>query len=355
MTHTTNFRRGLCLLLACLVLSLWVIPPLTVSAAGTEWNEASAAGAQYQWKYTFYGSSTTSTGGHTSTQYLTVVVFTDGEAYVHSTVSSALIFPIPSVIYEFWDRPSDSQSSDYECWWTVTSTSNDSVEYTTFTFTEWKKEPNGTSSDDGGNNGDGGSGNGTDMTETNNWLQKIYNAITGLASAVTTPITNSLQTVRERIESGLTSVKAAVDNVKTTLGSIGNLIQQQVVGGITSVKNAVNSVGNGVTQVVDFFTGTSYVESPSVALKFGGLFDLFPFNIPKGIYDTIAFWGASAAPPTITVPLPNYGGGGMDIYEFEINLSEIPGMDALAALIRAGELILFVVGLVILTEKVTKW
>ncbi|MBR2910148.1 MAG: hypothetical protein IKC05_00930, partial [Lentisphaeria bacterium] len=84
--------------------------------------------------------------------------------------------------------------------------------------------------------------------------------------------------------------------------------------------------GDGVTQVVDFFTGTSYVESPTAALKFGSLFDLFPFNIPKGIYDAISFWEASASPPVITIPLPSYTGGAMDIYEFEINFSEIPGM-----------------------------
>lgn len=97
------------------------------------------------------------------------------------------------------------------------------------------------------------------------------------------------------------------------------------------------------------------MASPVEAIHFAGIFDLFPFNIPKGIYDAIAFWEAPAAPPVIKIPLPSYIGGAMDIYEFEINFSEIPGMDAIAALIRSGELILFVVGLVILTEKVTKW
>lgn len=45
----------------------------------------------------------------------------------------------------------------------------------------------------------------------------------------------------------------------------------------------------------------------------------------------------------------------MDIYEFEIDFSEIPGMGTLVAIIRGGELILFAVGLLMITRKVTKW
>lgn len=320
MTHTTNFRRGLCLLLACLFLSLGIIAPITAYAATYTYEDASEAGAEYEWKYTFYANYTyTNPAGVTYTNYFTVIVWTDGEAYVNPTHNNTLHFPIPSVVYEYTKYGNGQDPSVY--WWKVTNTNNDSVEYVMYPFTEWKKEPNGTSSDDGsggngsGDNGSGDNGSGTDMTETNNWLQKIYNAITGLASSITTPIKNALQTV-----------KTAIVEVK------------------------------GVAQdISEFLTGTSYVDSPTKALKFGSLFDLFPFNIPKGIYDTISFWEANAAPPVITVPLPNYAGGGVDVYEFEINLSEIPGMDALAALIRAGELILFAVGLVILTEKVTKW
>lgn len=314
MTHITNFRRGLCLLFACLFLGWGFIAPITVYAASADYAEAEAAGAEYQWKYTFYANYTyTNPAGVTKTNYLTVIVWTDGEAYVDATHNNTLHFPIPSVVYEYYKYDGQNPSTYL---WKVTGANNDSVEYTMFPFTEWKKEPNGTSSDDGsGNSGSGGNGSGTDMTETNNWLQNIYNAITGLASAITTPVANAL----------------------------------------LNVKNAVIEVRGAVQQIGNFLTGTNYVESPTKALKFGSLFDLFPFNIPKGIYDTISFWEASAVPPVITVPLPNYTGGGVDVYEFEINLSEIPGMDALAALIRAGELILFAVGLVILTEKVTKW
>ena len=109
-----------------------------------------------------------------------------------------------------------------------------------------------------------------------------------------------------------------------------------------------------VQQILQFLVGTTYVESPLEALHFDALFSLFPFNIPYGIYQAIDFWSASPSAPTITIPLPIYDGE-IDIYEYKINLSDVPGMDTLAAILRAGELILFVVGLVMITRKVTKW
>lgn len=111
----------------------------------------------------------------------------------------------------------------------------------------------------------------------------------------------------------------------------------------------------GINALVNFFTGTAIVESPLTAIRFGALFDLFPFNIPKGIYDTINFWNASAAPPVISIPLPNVTRGGVDVDTYELDFAEIPGMNTLAALIRGGELILFAIGLLMITRKVTKW
>ena len=111
----------------------------------------------------------------------------------------------------------------------------------------------------------------------------------------------------------------------------------------------------GINALVNFFTGTAVVESPLTAIRFGALFDLFPFNIPKGIYDTINFWNASASPPVISIPLPNVTRGGVDVDTYDLDFAEIPGMNTLAALIRGGELILFAIGLLLLTRKVTKW
>ena len=118
---------------------------------------------------------------------------------------------------------------------------------------------------------------------------------------------------------------------------------------------AVSVTIPGINALVNFFTGTAVVESPLTAIRFGALFDLFPFNIPKGIYDTINFWNASASPPVISIPLPNVTRGGVDVDTYDLDFAEIPGMNTLAALIRGGELILFAIGLLLLTRKVTKW
>ena len=119
--------------------------------------------------------------------------------------------------------------------------------------------------------------------------------------------------------------------------------------------SSLNQLVTNVDGIADLFLGTSTVAAPMDALKFNGLVDLFPFNIPAGIYEAITFFGAEASPPVITVPMPTFSGGSPDIQEIEINFSEIPGMATLSAIIRGGELLLFLIGLVVLTRKVTKW
>ena len=119
--------------------------------------------------------------------------------------------------------------------------------------------------------------------------------------------------------------------------------------------SSLNQLVTNVDGIADLFLGTSTVAAPMDALKFNGLVDLFPFNIPAGIYEAITFFGAEASPPVITVPMPTFSGGSPDIQKIEINFSEIPGMATLSAIIRGGELLLFLIGLVVLTRKVTKW
>lgn len=375
MTHTINFRRGLCLLLSCFALMFVFISPITAYASDQSElqhfydfvaENYPASSLEY---FPVYKKAAVVWVAFDGAKDAEILVLYDNVAPRFSTNSNGYLISVSSEPYfavymqdalkgsdvplgfievAHWDYAETTQYYSF----TVTYISDPVVYSKNPWYDEELAEPTRPPDDPSG-------GSSVDMGETNMWLSNIFSKISGLAESITQPITDALSTLAGKItipiQNALNTVKGAVDNVKTTLGNIGNLIQQQVVGGITAVKNAVNSVGDGVTQVVDFFTGTSYVESPTAALKFGSLFDLFPFNIPKGIYDAISFWEASASPPVITIPLPSYTGGAMDIYEFEINFSEIPGMDALAALIRAGELILFVVGLVILTEKVTKW
>lgn len=170
------------------------------------------------------------------------------------------------------------------------------------------------------------------------------------------------ETVSQTQEEVQTGDATYVDTSESaTTGLLGNVISwletiwKAICAVPGSIVDAITIVGTGVTSLVDFFTGTAYVESPLVAVNFGNLFDLFPFNIPYGIYQAINFWNSSAEAPTIVIPLTTFDGSGVDVFEYEINLSDIPGMDELAAIIRAGELILFCVGLLMITRKVTKW
>ena len=114
-------------------------------------------------------------------------------------------------------------------------------------------------------------------------------------------------------------------------------------------------VKGGLRKLVDFFTGTTYVQSPLQAMNFGTLFDLFPFNIPAGIYQAINFWKADAEAPKLVLPTLAFDGEKVTGDEFTVDLAEFPGMSTIAALIRAGNLILFGIGLLLITRKVTKW
>lgn len=162
-------------------------------------------------------------------------------------------------------------------------------------------------------------------------------------------------TLDETITDTSTATTGLLSSVLSWLEKIWTAIKSLVSGITAPIVNAITSVKTQVVSLVNFFTATSYVESPLVAINFGALFELFPFNIPYGIYQAISFWDSGSEAPVLTVPLPTFTGGAVDIYEFEIDFSEIPGMDVLVSIIRAGELILFAVGLLMITRKVTKW
>ena len=114
-------------------------------------------------------------------------------------------------------------------------------------------------------------------------------------------------------------------------------------------------IKSGITKLVDFFTGTTYVKSPMDAIHFTSLLDVFPFNIPAGIYQTINFWNSEATPPVLVFPSLAFVDGKVTGDDFTVDFSEFPGMNKIAALIRAGNLILFAIGLLLITRKVTKW
>ena len=70
--------------------------------------------------------------------------------------------------------------------------------------------------------------------------------------------------------------------------------------------------------------------------------------------DCIGFWNADADAPTISVPLPKTSGG-FGIQKYDVPFEDIPTASAIVAILRAGQIILFCVGLLVVTRKITKW
>lgn len=424
MIHIINFRRGLCLLLACLVLCFSVLRPVVVSATGVE--TAALAGfvgiaPEVAIPIILVLLGVAYVGAHWD-QICNVVedaldsfqveinddVYISGYEYNGNTyIDHAIVEAVANSVLEYneakfgeaWELGKDFRymytikyTNNYRqaYIWTdsnvnVTNDGNytyfdctgDYVSYYAYTGSNPYNTTYDSRTEPAVTHAFSMSNNLYDTYSVTDMVGVLDPTITyGDTIAVTNPITDddeiaipiapsasvpATKTEEEVIVSPTTpdvvpgTGTADLSGILSWLKAIWDAIKA-LAGSITNpIVNAISAVKTGVVSIADFLTGTAYVASPLEAIHFAGLFDLFPFNIPKGIYDTISFWAASSAPPVITVPLPNYGGGGVDIYEFEINLSEIPGIDALAALIRAGELILFAVGLVILTEKVTKW
>ena len=156
--------------------------------------------------------------------------------------------------------------------------------------------------------------------------------------------------------------------VGSTLEGTLGLTQEQVWSGVTdittettdiatnvqSMKGTLSDVLESVNSISDVFTTTQTVSLPLTALHFDELFTLFPFSIPKDLVDCIGFWNAEAAAPTISVPLPKTSGG-FGIQKYDVPFEDIPTASAIVAILRAGQIILFCVGLLVVTRKITKW
>ena len=138
------------------------------------------------------------------------------------------------------------------------------------------------------------------------------------------------------------------------LGKLGEIVNA-IVSAPGAVVDAVQNVYQSVVSIADFLTGTTVVDSPLEAINFDAMRDLFPFNIPAGIYDAINFWSKPAEAPVLSFPVPNMAGNKVVVDTYDIRLSDIPGFDRVVAVIRAGELICFAIGLALVTRKVTKW
>jgi hypothetical protein len=156
--------------------------------------------------------------------------------------------------------------------------------------------------------------------------------------------------------------------VSSTLDGTLGLTQEQIWTGVTdistdtsdiatnvqSMKGTLSQVLESVDSIADVFTTTQAVALPNTAMHFDELFTLFPFSIPKDLIDCIGFWNAGAAAPNISIPLPKVSGG-FSIEKYDVPFEDIPTAAAIVAILRAGQIILFCVGLLLITRKVTKW
>lgn len=90
------------------------------------------------------------------------------------------------------------------------------------------------------------------------------------------------------------------------------------------------------------------VVTPSPELGIGGLSDKFPFSLPFDLYYAVSLLRAEPLPPSFTLPLyiPSVGN-----YDLDIDLTDF---DSVASVLRTMEVILFCVGLAIITNKVVR-
>ena len=175
-------------------------------------------------------------------------------------------------------------------------------------------------------------------------LQNIWNLLSSIASAITAPIIEWLSPILDVLNELRTGQITLLDALRQILTEV-----------FSPVLEPVQAVADAVTTISELFTTTTVVQGPLEALHFGAMLELFPFSIPYDLVQCINFWGASAEAPVLTIPLPTVQGGHAAVTTYDVNLGDLPGFNQIAAVIRAGELILFGIGLVLITRKVTKW
>jgi len=211
----------------------------------------------------------------------------------------------------------------------------------------------------------------TDSTNINTEYQSDYSL--GVVAPYDTPISEGYATWASgaitvpNSDTGEDETFYPVGVGSTLEGTLG-LTQEQVWSGVTdittettdiatnvqSMKGTLSDVLESVNTISDVFTTTQTVSLPLTALHFDELFTLFPFSIPKDLVDCIGFWNADADAPTISVPLPKTSGG-FGIQKYDVPFEDIPTASAIVAILRAGQIILFCVGLLVVTRKITKW
>ena len=78
---------------------------------------------------------------------------------------------------------------------------------------------------------------------------------------------------------------------------------------------------------------------------------LFPFCIPFDLIDALEVLDAEPVAPAIDIPIPYMSEKGMEKHVIKIDLSEY---DSVALLLRRMEILLFIVGLILITRNLIR-
>lgn len=208
----------------------------------------------------------------------------------------------------------------------------------------------GGSGGDSGNTGGGGSGSGGSTSNSDTWLEKIYNRLgdvlekIGIVTGVDTLVTLVQQIADDisTIKDGGTVPDMADTNglLKDIKGLLGTLIAVQAAGDIADL--LTDTVGDKISDFVDNLK--SGVSEVTDALQ-----EVFPFSIPWDLMAIFGLFSAESKAPVFDIPIvvPSLG-----INEtFHIDFSDF---EYISVICRTMLGISFAVGLMWITIELTK-
>lgn len=172
-----------------------------------------------------------------------------------------------------------------------------------------------------------------------------FSSITGYLAAIQAA-TEGTNMSADQIAKIINNVKTAVDQNTTSISSINTTIA-----GVKELEEAqkaeLEAINENTKVIADAITATQEItaekkldiNTPST------ITDKFPFSLPFDVYNTFNLLSAEPVAPKFTIPLKMEG---VFEYEIEVDLSEY---DWLANIVRWFIFVAFVVGLILITNK----
>ena len=192
---------------------------------------------------------------------------------------------------------------------------------------------------------------GISLAQIETLLNKIANknvdfsSITGYLAAIqaATEGTNlsagQIATVLSNVQNAVNSNSTSLSTINTTIAGVKDLEEAQ--------QAELEAINANTKIIADAITATQEIKAEK---KFdiktpSNITDKFPFSLPFDVYNTFNLLSAEPVAPKFTIPLKM---DGVFEYEIEVDLSEY---DWLANIVRWFIFIAFVVGLILITNK----